>query len=160
MTPYPLAHDIIANDPAHGHEIAQAAGAVFNPEANYCIGRVRDGELLGGVFYEGHNGASIIIHTAGFDPYWLSRDLIWVCFHYPFVQLGVKKLFAHVAETNSQSLEFVQKLGFKKEHRITDVFDDGDLILFGMYREDCRWLSLKPRAIRCNRSSEDWRGEE
>ena len=135
----------------HGLAIARAASTTFQPTTR-CIARVRDGELLGGVLYENNTGASILAHMAGFTPDWVNRDLLWVSFHYPFIQLGVRKMFGQVAESNRAALEFNRKLGFKEEHRIKDVFPDGDMILLAMYRDDCRWLRLKPRHLRYNGS--------
>jgi hypothetical protein len=38
-------------------------------------------------------------------------------------------------------------LGFTVETRIRDVFPDGDAVVMGMYRAQCRWLDLKPRNV-------------
>lgn len=136
------------NNYDHGIEIGNAAGAPFYPANGACISRTApDGRLLGGVTYEGNTGASIIMHTAGFDPHWISRDLLWICFHYPFVQLGVKKVFGKVCSTNTQAIAFNRKLGFREEHLVKDVFLDGDMLIFGMYRCGCRWLDIKPRHV-------------
>jgi hypothetical protein len=135
------------NDPHDAYAIAQSAGAVFNSSVDQCIARVEDGKLMGGVLYQRYTGASIGLHVASFDPLWVNRDMLWVCFHYPFVQLGCKKMFGEVPESNSKALEFDLKLGFKEEARIKDVFPDGDLIVLSMVREDCRWLRLKPRGL-------------
>jgi RimJ/RimL family protein N-acetyltransferase len=74
--------------------------------------------------------------------------MIWVCFNYPFVQLGCSKLFGQVPASNRKALEFDLKLGFIEEARVKDVFPDGDLIVIAMKREDCRWLKLKPRSLK------------
>jgi RimJ/RimL family protein N-acetyltransferase len=147
-----IVNDLIyLNEPEHGHAIAHAAGGHFNEACDRVIARVRDGKLLGGVVFDHYNEASICIHTASFAPLWVNRDLLWATFHYPFVQLGVKKLFGQVNESNAASIKFVSSVGFTVEARIKDVFPDGDLLLFSMYREDCRWLDLKPRGVIANR---------
>lgn len=113
-----------------------------------CISRTIDGELAGGVTYAGYTGASIHMHMAGFRPDWGDRDMLWVCFDYPFNQLGCKKVFAQVPETNTKALEIDQRLGFKIVAKIEDVFPDGACYVLALAREDCRWLKLKPRNIR------------
>ena len=125
--------------------IGQEAGYVFNPRCDQVISRVVDNELLGGVVYSGYTGHSIALHFAGFDPHWIIRDMIWVCFDYPFTQLGVKKIFAPVPSSNTLALEMDLRWGFKDPVVLKDVFDDGDLIVLSMLREDCKWLKLKPR---------------
>lgn len=138
---------IIFNDQGYANRIAAAAGTIFNPAADTCIARVRDGELLGGVTYTGYTGASIGMHVAGFADDWINRDLLWVCFHYPFAQLNVSKVIGQVPAHNTKALDFDLKLGFKVEARVPDVFPEGDLLVLGMYREDCRWLKLKPSSL-------------
>lgn len=140
---------IVSNNSDHGYRIGKSSGVVFNPEADTVIARVDpDGTLRGGNIYNGYTGVAINVHMAGFDPHWCNIDMLWVGFHYPFVQLGVRKLFAQVPAANSKALDIDKKLGFKEEARIKDVFPDGDLIVLAMKPEDCRWLKLKPRSLK------------
>lgn len=141
---------IIFNNEEHGRAIAKAAGCTFNPECDRAISRTsdRDGELLGGVIYQNFTRESIAMHTAGFNDRWVTRDLIWVCFHYPFVQLGVKRIFGQVPETNTKALEFDLWFGFKILTKIDGVFPDGGAIVLVLEREDCKWLNYKPRLVR------------
>lgn len=132
------------NNPAHGFAIAEGAGVAFNPAVDQVIANVRNGRLAGGVIYNGYTGASINLHTYGSDPKWASRDMLWITFHYPFEQLGCRKMFGQVPANNAHALDFDLKLGFKIEARIKDVFPDEDLIVVSMVREDCRWLKIKP----------------
>lgn len=83
------------------------------------------------------------MHTAGFVPRWLNRDLLYNAFYYPFVRLGCLKVFGEIPASNRKSLEFATKIGFKWEAVLKDVFTDGDLIITSMRREDCRWLGDK-----------------
>ena len=135
------------NNPEHGHTIAEAAGVIFNPEADVVISHLSKRELTGGVIYNGYTRASINMHVAAFSSRWGSRDMLWVCFDYPFNQLGCKKVFGQVPSKNERALEFNLKLGFKIEALIPDVFPEDDLIVVSMVREDCRWLNLKPRTL-------------
>lgn len=139
---------IIFNDADFGHTIARASGTSFNPLSDICIARVENDLLLGGVIYQNYTGHSIGIHVAGFVHDWINRDMLWVAFDYPFNQLGCKKLFGQVPETNSKALEFDLKLGFKIITKIDDVFPDGALIVLALDRDDCRWLKVKPRVLR------------
>jgi len=135
------------SNPTHLETIANAANVLPNRAYDTCISRSKDGRLLGGVIYTNYTGASITMHTAGFDPAWVNRDMLWVCFHYPFVQLKCNKLFGQVPAWNVKALEFDLHLGFKEECIIRDVYPEGDMILLSMRKEDCRWLKLRPRTI-------------
>lgn len=52
-----------------------------------------------------------------------------------------------VPATNYTALEFDLKLGFIEETIIRDVYREGDMIVLSMYKDDCRWLKLKPQTI-------------
>jgi RimJ/RimL family protein N-acetyltransferase len=138
---------IAFNDHTIGREIAKGAGVQFNPACDISIARTNGERVLGGVIFQSYTGASITIHAVGFDPRWLSQDLLWVIFHYAFVQLGCKVVFGQVKVTNSKALEFDLKLGFKEVARVDDVYPDGAMALLAMRREECRWLKIKPRGL-------------
>lgn len=132
----------------HGYRIAAAAGCIFNPAVDQVISVTSQGKLLGGNVLTGYTGASIHLHTAGFVSRWATRDFLWVVFDYPFNQLGCKKVFGQVPESNKQALEIDLKLGFKVVARIEDVFPDGACLVLALAREDCRWLNHKPRSLK------------
>jgi len=138
---------IVSGDLNHARQIASDAGAFFNPEIDICISRDEGGVLVGGMIYTGYTGASIGCHFAGYRPDWINRDLLWVGFDYPFMQLGCAVLFCQVPETNKKALEINAKLGFKIVAKIDDVFPDGACLVHALRREDCRWLKMTPRHI-------------
>lgn len=139
------------NDMDDGREICEAAGSCFNPLADVSIARLTpEGKLMGGVVYNGYTGkgGSIGLHYAGFHPRWFSRDMLFVCFDYPFNQLGVKKIFGQVPASNAQAIKVNLHMGFVPEKVIKDVYPDGDMLLVAMYREQCRFLNLVPSALK------------
>ena len=138
---------IAFDDPEHGRAIAAAATCTFDPVNHNCISRATD-KLLGGVIYQDYNKHSISAHIAGFEPNWLCPDLLWVMFHYPFVQLNCKKIVGFVPSYNQRALAFDYKLGFKYVTTVPEVFPNGDLIVISMERDSCRWLSIRPRHLR------------
>ena len=131
---------LIANNIEHGTVIAKEAGTFFNPACDHVIANVKNDRLLGGVIFTGYTGVSMALHCASFDVRWFDRDMCWMTFHYPFDQLGVRKITATIPSGNLKSLLFTKKLGFVEEVRIADIFPDGDLVLVSMKRDDCRWL--------------------
>lgn len=142
------------NDPHDGRKIAAAAGFAFNPGVDQCLARATSkGKLVGGAVYRDFTRASIHVHIAGFAPRWASPALLWAGFHYPFSQLQVTKVFATVPDFNTECLEIVRKMGFKYETRIPEMFVDGDMLVYSMKREDCRYLGWTPRNIVSNREA-------
>lgn len=140
---------ILFNQNEHGMAIALAARTTFVPGHDQCLGRVDDEhELLGGVIFTAYTGASVHLHMAGFRDNWATRDLIWCTFHYPFCQLNCRKVLAQVPESNTKALEIDLKLGFKIVTKIDDVYPDGGVYVLSMGRDECRWLSVKPRHLK------------
>lgn len=138
---------IVFGSDLYGHAVSKRAGTTFNPAVDQCIARIENDVLLGGVTYQGYTGSSIQMHVGGFVPRWANRDFLWVIFDYPFNQLGCRKVFGQVPETNTRALEIDQKLGFKVVAKIDDVFPDGACLVLALAREDCRWLNIKPRGL-------------
>jgi hypothetical protein len=145
---------IVFQEEEHGHAIANAARCYYNPVCDRVISRVDDkGWLLGGVIFTCFTGASIHLHMAGFVDNWATRDLIWCVFDYPFNQLGCKKVFGQVCESNIKALEIDLKLGFKIIAKIDDAYPEGACLVLAITPEECRWLKMKPRSLRSLRGA-------
>jgi len=117
----------------------------FGP-GSIAIGLERDGELIAGVVYNMYSKASICMNVAavpGKD--WLSRSFLYATFAYPFVQLKCNRVTALVKMNNEISKKFVQSLGWKPEGCMRKASTDGqDMLVYGMLREECRWIGVKP----------------
>lgn len=136
------------NDVEHGRRIADAAGCSFDIEKDAIISRVtEEGYLMGGFLYTGFTGAAIWIHMAGFAKNWCSRELLAVCFDYPFNQLKVDKVFGSVASTNQLAYDLDIRGGWKEVTRIPGVVYGGDMIVLSMSRPECKWLRLGARYL-------------
>ena len=145
---------IVFGDKEAARQISKAAGHPYNPEFDTSIVRYEAGKLVGGWVFSGYTGVSIGIIVASFAPRWLNRDLLWLCFDYPFMQLGVRKIVEKVSSGNPKSLELAKGLGlFKIEAIIEDVFPDGDCVILTLEKSECRWLDILPRGVRSNRGS-------
>lgn len=142
---------IIFNDDATAIEIATRAKCYWDPRSCVSIARVVDGQLYGGVIFCGYTGESVGMHSAGFVPRWVNRDLLWVTFDFPFRQMGVKRIFGQVPENNFQARKLNEHLGFRYVTRIDGVFRNGEAcLLMCLEKDDCRYLDLKPRHIQSN----------
>ena len=113
------------------------------PDNTTCIGQEKDGNLIAVVGYCGVNEKSCVMHNAAIEENWISKDLLWACFDYPFNQLGVKVILATVSSNNEEALKLDRHLGFEDKAYIEDAHIDGDLVILAMRRENCRWLDIK-----------------
>lgn len=109
-----------------------------------AIGHIKNGELVAGVLYEDCNGANVFCHIAGEGRGWLSRDFLSIIFDYPFRQLGVKRISGVVASNNEAARKLDEHLGFELEAILQDAHPEGDLYLYKMTADTCRWLKELP----------------
>jgi hypothetical protein len=101
-------------------------------------------KILAGVWYEGWNGANMHIHVAAVPgKQWMNREFLWYTFHYPFVECGVKRLTGWVEESNYEARHFDEHIGFKLETKLKDAAPSGDMLIYVMRKEDCRWLDIR-----------------
>lgn len=143
------------NNKEHGKAIALTSKSLYSPVTMQVISRSEKGVLYGGSIFENFTGkgGSIAMHAAGFNKMWVNRDLLFATFDYPFNQLECTRVFGQVPAKNADALHFNYNLGFKHVIRLEGVFPDGDMVLMQMLREDCRFLSIKPRSISSNKES-------
>jgi hypothetical protein len=134
----------------HGFQIAAAIPRQFNAGVDRVISSSKNGELLGGVIYDGMTSNNIFMHQAGFSRRWLLGDMLWVVFDYPFNQLNVGMVCGTIPSSRPELLDFNLRLGFKHECTIRGAYEDGDLLVLAMRRDECRWLKLKPRTLKSN----------
>lgn len=114
----------------------------FSPYAMF-IGQEIDGEIKAVVAYDNIMDRCCMMHTAAIVPNWISKDLLWAAFDYPFNKLGVKVILATVSSNNEEALKLNRHLGFVDKAYIEDAHMDGDLVILAMRRENCRWLDIK-----------------
>lgn len=116
-------------------------GSRWFPGRGTAIGLMgHSGKLDAGVVYEGWNGASLQIHVAAVSgSHWMTRSYLHTVFEYPFLQLGARKLFGLVAESNLAAQRLDEHLGFQLEATLTNAHPDGALLVYSMTRETCPW---------------------
>lgn len=105
------------------------------------IGWERGGKLIAGVAYSDYNGPNCCTHIAITGV--MSREFLWSIFDYPFNQLKVQRITGLVGEGNQKSRNLCLKLGFTEEARLHGAHQTGDLIVFKMTRNECKWLGIK-----------------
>lgn len=110
------------------------------PKETMCIGQEKDGELIAVLAYSGFTENLCQIHVESTDVLWLTRELIFALFDYPFNKVGVKVILAPICKDNIKSLNLCRKLGFEKVAEIPYAHPDGDLVVMSMKRNQCKWL--------------------
>ncbi len=127
-------------------EWVQARLAVpdFGPAVG--LGLMRHRKLVAGVLYNGYTQGNICMHVASDGSrYWMNRQFLWRCFDYPFNQLGCRRVTGFVDAENAEARRFNVHLGFALETRLEKAGANGDILIYRMWREDCKFL--KPRSL-------------
>jgi RimJ/RimL family protein N-acetyltransferase len=108
------------------------------------IGMEDGGELIAGVVYNEWNQVNVNMHVASIgNRRWMTREYLWMCFDYPFNQLKVKRITAFIEDENTDAIRFDEHLGFKYETRMRDAYVNGDILIYVMRRDDCRFLNIR-----------------
>lgn len=105
-----------------------------------AIGIERDGDLVGGVVYHEYRGNDIQMSCAAISPRWLTEGFIRALFVYPFVTLKCDRVSSFTPKGNTHTRRFLEKLGFEEEGNMRRGFVDDDCILYGMLKEECKWI--------------------
>ncbi len=133
---------IIVSNPARVFDFVNKIMPMQMTSGMKGLGLERDGELIAGVLYEGYNGQNVWMHVAAVPgTQWMTRDFLRYCFHYPFNEMGVARVSGYVNASNKEARRLDEHLGFKPEAVIRGAAPDGDdVIIYAMWREDCRFL--------------------
>ncbi|VVD96467.1 hypothetical protein PIN31009_01900 [Pandoraea iniqua] len=112
------------------------------------IGLEKNGELIAGVVFNLKAGKNILMHVASDGSrHWMTPAYMAACFRYAFIQEGCNHITGLVRSDNSDAQHFDEGLGFVKRGLLPKACDDGaDLIIYGMLKEECRFLDGKYHA--------------
>lgn len=124
------------------HELMSKLGGVYSENAT-CIGCVVNNELVAGVIYDKYNGVSLHVSIwAGSRPSW---EFSCAIFDYPFNQIGVKKIVGLIFGNNEKSIRLAEHAGFILEGKVTDYCEEGDMLIYTMTPDQCRFIA--PRRV-------------
>lgn len=113
------------------------------PEDTGSIAIMRDGELVAVCVFTEYTGAGVAMNIASDgSKRWMTKSFLRACFEWPFHYLKVARVTGLVRADQPDVMKFDEHLGFKREGVLRKAEPDGtDLIIYGMLREECRWIS-------------------
>ena len=106
----------------------------------HTLGFARDGRLIGAVIYFHHNGLDIELGIHTISPKWCSRRTLFWSFAYPFLQLNCARVTVKVDAKDEKVCNFVERVGFEREGILRRAIPSGDSAVYGLLKEECRWL--------------------
>jgi RimJ/RimL family protein N-acetyltransferase len=125
----------------YGQPVAEFVGkhnGFLPSKQSQAIGLERDGVLVAGCLFEDWNGASFVCHLA-IDGR-AHRNFFWAVCRYAFTQSKARKLIAPVYSNNSRMVRMAMRMRFIPEGCIADAQPDGDILLFTLTPDRCRFL--------------------
>lgn len=126
--------------------ICELTGETFSVPVYSALGQYEGDRLTAGVIYHNHMGHDIGASIGVAPGSTLSRRFVFSMFHVPFYMLGANRITARIRESNTRSAQLVYRLGFRLEGTVRQGYKDGeDMLLFGMLKQECRWLRLAKR---------------
>jgi RimJ/RimL family protein N-acetyltransferase len=99
------------------------------------------GQTLAAIVYTDYSRYNICMHIASEGKNWMTRAFLKAAFEYPFDQIKVDRVTAFVAKSNAASRRFVEHIGFIHEGVMRKAHHKDDLIVYGMLRDECRWVN-------------------
>ena len=143
--------------PTEQHQLASCQRfmlqyAMLQPAADTrYIGWVVDDHLKMLVAFNAFMGHACQIHVA-MDPgyHYTPKAMLEQVFRYAFSPQGANRrvLIGVVNSLNRRSMVFCKHLGFKVWSAIPGAHDDGgDIVLFTMSREDCRYIPKQEKEV-------------
>lgn len=119
----------------------QAHGPHAGDFGQYVAVGVEEGnELIAGWVFSEYRGRDIHVSMASTTPRWASRRTLYAIFVYPFVQLKVARLTAYTGQSMTSVRRFLERLGFVHEGTMRQGYVDDDIAVYGMLRDECRWI--------------------
>jgi RimJ/RimL family protein N-acetyltransferase len=105
------------------------------------IGLEKNGKIVAGVVYQGHNGPSVLMHFALEGSHVITPAFVCAVFMYPFQVLRCHRITGLVRTDNMDAQALDENLGFVREGLMRQAAGDRtDFILYGMLQRECRFL--------------------
>lgn len=123
-----------------GDWVCQRGGGTWDNAV--AIGLEKDGNLIAGVTYDNYNKANIQAHIAG-EGNWANRQFLATIFDYPFNQLNVKRVTLSICTTKKKAIDLAMQMGFIIEAELSQATPDGNLLIFRMFKNECKYLGSK-----------------
>ena len=102
------------------------------------IGRVENGEVIGVAAVYNYDGSSCEAAWEG-KKGWMTLGFLRLLHDYIFNQLGCRRVTSLIDESNEVALKQAKRVGFVEEGRLRKGAEDGDVLVFGMLKEDFKY---------------------
>jgi RimJ/RimL family protein N-acetyltransferase len=107
-----------------------------------AIALVDEDRIYAGVVYNYYTGTNVCMHVGALSGrHWLTPEFLFAGFDYPFRVMGVRRVTGLVPSKNWEARRFDEALGFVYEGTMRDALADDDMLVYGMLKGECKWIS-------------------
>lgn len=123
----------------------QQRGWGFTPPVT-TFALVDEDHIVGAVVFNDYNGSNIELSSVTDGPQPFGRGMLRAVFHYPFKQLGCRRVTAKTRSGDQRTRRLIRRLGFKPEGKMiayypeTESAEEDDAMVYGMLQHQCRWI--------------------
>jgi RimJ/RimL family protein N-acetyltransferase len=108
---------------------------ILQPDAQF----IATTDPYGVAGFERYNGSDIEVHYGG-ERGFLRKSFLRACARYVFLQLGCDRITGRIPANRPQAIRLGERLGFRHEGTLRRAHQGTDILIFGMLKEECRWL--------------------
>lgn len=123
---------------AIGRWIHENGGGFVFPGSYTALGWVEDGRLVAGLAMSHYNGKHVLVNGAILEGR-LPRQFLRAFLFYVFKQLGLPRVTFLVSSANIRSINLMRHLGAVQEATLRDADPSGDLLIFALWPENCKF---------------------
>ena len=105
----------------------------------WLASRHDSGKLAGVVFFCPPANGNCLMHMAAASPFWFSPEFCRAVFRHAFQTLAVQRVTATTYQSNIPSVRLLRRTGWELEGT-SRGFTGGTMLLFGMLKENCKWV--------------------
>ena len=121
-------------------EAMQRMGFELSDRAQF-IGEEIDGKLVSMAAFDNFDEVNIDVHIIAKR---ITRRWIRAICEYAFEMCGCRRMTSLNDSDNFQMKPYLERLGFEYEGTLRHGLPDSDLVIYGMIREDCKWVNQTP----------------
>lgn len=138
---------ILGFDDIVGNWVHTRIDSRWIPCRGTAIGLVdKSDKIVCGWTYSDFNGTNCVVDVAAEADGWATPEFLYMAFDYPFTQLGCTRITSPIAASNKHCQSFVEWLGAEREATLTQACRTGDVHVYRMFKNNCRWLT-KPDVL-------------
>jgi len=134
---------VVGQDDRVGAWVGNEVGFAWYAGKGHTVGlEDENGELIAGLVFEDCSGPNCFAHIAIAKGRKATKNFLFYGFYYPFVELGCSRITGMIQSVNKEAVRLNIALGMELEAVLYEACPGGHLLVYRMFKKDCKWLEL------------------